>query len=210
MIMKRFLIPFLMLLVAGIGCNNTETETAKSATVESESVQTVASSEQEPQVEPKVKIVKFSDYQCPACAVYFSFEKQLKQDLGDDVQIVTKHFPLNQHPYAHLASRAVEAARKQGKYHEMHELIFMGQNQWSRGNAEAIFIGYAKSLGLDEETFRTDMNSADMNRIVMDQRREGIEKEIRSTPTFFINGEMIEQNPPNYDAFKALVESYMD
>ena len=172
-------------------------------------MQTVADTEQEPQVEPKVTLIKYSDYQCPACAVYYSFEKQLKQDLGDDVLVITKHFPLQQHPYAHLASRAVEAAGKQGKKHEMHELIFMGQNQWSRGNAEAIFIGYAKSLELDEEAFRADMNSADMNRIVMEQRREGIEKEIRSTPTFFINGEMIENNPPNYEQFKKLVLSYM-
>lgn len=207
--MKRFFIPFLLLFVAGIGCNNSETETTKSTTVESESVQTVANTEQEPQVEPKVTLVKFSDYQCPACAVYYSFEKQLKQDLGDDVLVITKHFPLQQHPYAHLAARAVEAAAKQGKKHEMHELIFMGQNQWSRGNAEATFIGYAKSLNLDEETFRSDMNSADMNRIVMEQRREGIEKEISSTPTFFINGEKIENNPPNYEQFKKLVLSYM-
>ena len=180
------------------------------AATEAETVQTVADTDQEPQVEPKVTIVKFSDYQCPACAFFYTFEKQLKQDFGDDIKIETKHFPLNMHPYAHLASRAVEAANVQGKKHEMHELIFMGQRQWSRGNAEAIFIGYAKSLGLDEEAFKADMNSADMNRIVMEQRREGIEKEITSTPTFFINGEMLENNPPNYEAFKTIVESYMD
>ena len=208
--MKRLFIPFLMLLIAGIGCNNAEKETAQTTTTsETEQVQTVADTDQEPQVEPKVTLVKFSDYQCPACAVYYSFEKQLKQDLGDDVLIITKHFPLNQHPYAHLASRAVEAAKVQGKKHEMHDLIFVGQSQWSRGNAEAIFIGYAKSLGLDEDKFVADMNSADMNRIVMEQRREGIEKQIRSTPTFFINGEMIENNPPNYEQFKKLVLSYM-
>lgn len=158
----------------------------------------------------EINIVKYSDYQCPACKYFVSIEEQLKEEYGERISITTKHFPLSMHQYAGLASRVAEAAREQGKYEEMHEMIFAGQEQWARGNAEAIFIGYAKSLGLDEETFRTDMNSADMNRIVMDQRREGIEKEIRSTPTFFINGEMIEQNPPNYDAFKALVESYMD
>ena len=208
--MKRFFIPILMLLVATIGCNNAETETAKTSSTESEAVQTVADHQAEPQVEAKVVIEKFSDYQCPACGFYFTFEKQLKQDFGDDIQIITKHFPLQQHPYAHLASRAVEAARKQGKYHEMHELVFAGVRQWSTGNAEATFIGYAKSLGLDEAMFKADMNSADMNRIVMEQRREGIEREIRSTPTFFINGEMLANNPPDYETFKKIVESYLD
>lgn len=166
--------------------------------------------ESESDVPAKVTLVKYSDYQCPACKAYHSFDHQLKEDFGDDVKIVLKHFPLSMHPYAHLAARAAEAARKQGKFDEMTELLFAGQSQWSGGNAEAIFIGYANSLGLEMETFKSDMNSADMNRIVMADRREGRELGVGSTPTYFINGEKMENNPSQYPAYKAIVQSYLD
>ncbi|SMO63930.1 DsbA family protein [Gracilimonas mengyeensis] len=159
--------------------------------------------------EAKVTIVKYSDYQCPACAYFVPFEEQLKEDFGDDIEFTTKHFPLNMHQYAQLASRVAEAARQQGKYQEMHDLIFEGQDQWSRGNAESIFIGYAKDLKLDIEEFREDMNSAEMQRIIMEDKREGLNKNVNSTPTFFINGQKLERNPRTYEQFKTIVESYM-
>ncbi|WP_020404214.1 DsbA family protein [Gracilimonas tropica] len=154
-----------------------------------------------------IQIVKYSDYQCPACKYYVSFEEQLKKDLGDRVTITVKHFPLNMHEHAQLAARAAEAARQQGKYKEMHDMIFAGQEQWARGNAEAMFIGYARSLDLDVEKFRQDMNSADMQRIVMADKREGLNLDVNSTPTFFINGQKLEQNPRTYAQFKSLIES---
>jgi protein-disulfide isomerase len=196
--------------IVGAACNKTQETRQTSGSASDEPLQTVAEMRAEEQANAKVTIVKFNDYQCPGCAFFYSFEKQLKQDFGDDVAIISKHFPLSIHPYAHAASRSVEAARKQGKYQEMHELIFVGQQQWAQGNAEAIFIGYAQSLGLDIDQFTADMNSAEMNKIVMEDRREGIDLAIRSTPTFFINGDLIENNPPSYELFKELVESYMD
>ncbi|MFP8489807.1 DsbA family protein [Gracilimonas sp. Q87] len=158
----------------------------------------------------KVEIVKYSDYQCPACKYYVPIEEQLKAEYGDDISMTTKHFPLNMHEYAQLASRAAEAARVQGKYQEMHDMIFAGQEQWSRGNAESMFIGYANSLDLDIEKFRADLNSADMQRIVMADKRQGMRLNVNSTPTFYINGVKVEQNPRTFEEFKALVESHMN
>ena len=209
-IMKRLnILPFLVtLLILGFGCAKTpETETqvtTKASSTLNESV------EPQPEVKAKVTLVKYSDYQCPACGYFLPFEQQLKEDFGNEIQIVVKHFPLNFHAYAHVAARSVEAARKQGKYGEMHEMIFAGQQQWSEGNAEAIFVGYAQSIGLDVEMFTKDMNSAEMNRLVMADRREGRDLGVSATPTFFINGDKIENNPKTYPAFKALVEKYMD
>lgn len=202
--MKNFLILVITGLFLTIACNKAEQPATNQPTTEP-----VVSADVE--VEPaKVVIQKFSDYQCPACAYYHSFLKQLKQDYGSDVRIEMKHFPLGQHAFAQVAARSAEAARLQGKFDEMHDLIFAGQQQWSRGNAEAIFIGYAESLDMDVEKFKADMNSADMNRIVMANRREGIEIGLSSTPTFVINGDKIENNPGSYPLFKELVESYMD
>lgn len=157
----------------------------------------------------KINIVKYSDYQCPACKYFVSIEEQLKEEYGDDLSIVVKHFPLNMHEYAQLASRAVEAARAQGKYQEMHDMMFAGQEQWARGNAEAMFIGYARELDLDVEQFRADMNSAKMQRIVMADKREGLNRNVNSTPTFYINGMKLEQNPRTYGAFKAIIDNIL-
>lgn len=160
--------------------------------------------------EAKVEIVKYSDYQCPACKYYVPIEEQLKAAYGDDLVLITRHFPLNMHEYAQLASRAAEAARAQGKYQEMHDMIFAGQEQWSRGNAESMFIGYANSLDLDIEKFRADLNSADMQRIIMADKRQGMRLNVNSTPTYFINGEKVERTPRTFEEFKALVDQHMN
>lgn len=160
--------------------------------------------------EAKVTIIKYSDYQCPACKSFVPIEEKLKEEYGSDIEIITKHFPLRMHEYAQLSARAVEAAREQGKYHEMHQLIFEGQEQWARGNAEGIFIGYAKSLDLDMDKFMDDLNSADIQKKVMADKKEGLELEVNSTPTFFINGDKIDQNPRTYAAFKSIVDRYMN
>ncbi len=159
---------------------------------------------------PKITIVKYSDYQCPACKYFVSIEEKLKEEYGDDIVIKTKHFPLNMHQYAQLASRAVEAARVQGKYHEMHDMIFAGQEQWARGNAQSTFIGYAKDLGLDMEQFREDINSAEMQRIIMEDKREGLNKNVNSTPTFFVNGTKLQRNPRTFEDFKDAVDQIVD
>ena len=163
-----------------------------------------------PEINPNpgapVQIVKFSDYQCPACKFFVPIEQKIKEDYGDQVSIVTKHFPLSMHPYAHVASRSAEAARKQGKYKEMHDKIFEGQELWSKGSAERLFIGYAEEIGLDTEVFTSDMNSAEMNQIVMEQRKEGVRLGVNATPTFFINGIKVETNPQTYMGFKVLID----
>lgn len=205
--MKRILLSqlFIGLLLIGFACEKAPDNRAEAASSEK-----VSAAIEQPNIDAKVTLVKYSDYQCPACKYFVPFEHQLKEDFGDDINIVVKNFPLSMHPYAHVAARSSEAARKQGKYQEMHDMIFEGQEMWSRGNAETIFIGYAQTLGLNVEQFKQDMNSADMNRIVMDDRREGRELGVASTPTFYINGDKVESNPSTYPAFKALVEKYMD
>jgi protein-disulfide isomerase len=73
-----------------------------------------------------------------------------------------------------------------------------------------MFIGYANSLDLDIEKFRADLNSADMQRIVMADKRQGMRLNVNSTPTYFINGEKIERNPRTFEEFKALVDQHMN
>ncbi len=156
---------------------------------------------------PVLKITKFSDYQCPACKYYGQMLDQAKKDFGERIVVTYKNYPLRMHQYADLAARAAEAAKAQGKFIEMHEMLFTGQEQWSRGRAEAIFIGYAKELDLDMDQFKADLNSARINRIVLADKREGSALGVNSTPTFFMDGEKVESLPRDYAGFKILIDS---
>lgn len=159
--------------------------------------------------EPEVVITVYSDFQCPACKYYVPFESQLKREFGSRIKIVNRNFPLPMHQYAQLAARAAEAARKQGKFDEMHDKLFEGQEQWSMGNAESLFNNYAKAIGLDMNQFKKDLNSIELQQKIMAEKQEGIDRQVDSTPTYFINGDKVQNNPPTYPQFKALVTPYL-
>lgn len=159
----------------------------------------------------EVTLVEYSDYQCPACAHFHPIVEQLKEEFGDRLEIEYRHFPLNSHQHAALAARAVEAAKNQDRFMEMHNLLFENQNRWSgAANAQSIFIEYADELDLDVSQFREDLNSGETQRTVMEQKEEGQQLGVNSTPTFFLNDEKVEQNPPSYEEFKKLVSQYLE
>ena len=157
-----------------------------------------------------IVITEFSDYQCPACAYYHPMVEKLKKDFGSKLEVEYRYFPLNSHQYAALAARAAEAARNQGKFKAMHDMLFENQDSWSSsGNPQSVFIGYAKELGLNLEQFKNDLNSGETQKTVMEQKQEGVNMGVNSTPSFFINGIKVQQLPRNYEQFKSLVESQM-
>ena len=160
-------------------------------------------------VAQKVHILKYSDYQCPACKAYIPLQEQLKAEFGDMIEIEYRYFPLEGHQFAHLAARSAEAARQQGKFEEMHDLIFQYQEQWSQGGAREYFFDFAEQIGLDMEQFEEDLKSEEVHQTVESQRQEGIRRTVNSTPTFFLNGQKLRQNPRSYEQFKAIVELYM-
>jgi len=157
----------------------------------------------------KVEILKYSDFQCPACRDYVPFENQLKDEFGDMVEFTYRHFPLSGFQFSRLAAHSSEAAREQGYFYEMHDLIFEHQAEWSRGNARELFEGYAEEIGLDMEQFREDVESEEIAERVEQQRQEGIRRTVNSTPTFFVNGRKLQQNPRSYEQFKSIVELQM-
>lgn len=157
----------------------------------------------------KVEILKYSDFQCPACQTYVPVEERLENEFGDLVEFNYRHFPLDGFQYSRLAAHAAEAAREQGEFDAMHDLIFENQQEWSRGNARQHFEDYAEQIGLDMDQFREDIESEEIASRVESQRQEGIRRMVNSTPTFFVNGRKLQQNPQNYDQFKSIVELYM-
>lgn len=157
----------------------------------------------------KVEILKYSDFQCPACQTYVPIEEQLENEFGDLVEFNYRHFPLSGFQYSRLAAHAAEAAREQGEFDAMHDLIFENQQEWSGGNARRHFEDYAEHIGLDMEQFQEDLESEEIANRVESQRQEGIRRMVNSTPTFFVNGRKLQQNPQNYEQFKSIVELYM-
>ncbi len=151
-------------------------------------------------------LIEYSDFQCPACGAYYPVVKQLVTDFGQNIRLIYRHFPLSQHMNAMLAAEASEAAGKQGKFWEMHDLLFGNQQTWSDDtNARNVFIGYAESLGLNSDQFKKDIDAPDIKAKIESEYNGGLAIGIDSTPTFFLNGVKI-QNPTSYEGFKSIIQ----
>ena len=155
--------------------------------------------------EAKVVVVEYSDFQCPACAYYYPLLKKLSLDFGAQISFTYRHFPLRQHQNAKNAAYAAEAAGKQNKFWEMHDLIFENQTSWeNRGDAKNIFNDYAQKLGLNMEQFKNDFDSKEIKDKVENDFQSGVQSNINATPTVFLNGKKINL-PPNYDELADII-----
>lgn len=155
-----------------------------------------------------VTLVEYLDFECSACGAYFPVVKKLEQEFPQDLRIVKRYFPLPppNHSNGLPSALAVEAAARQGKYAEMHDLLFTEQKSWGGKPADKqIFERYAEKLGLDMDRFKEDVSSAAVKTRVNRDKNSGTTLGISGTPTFFLNGEKL-QNPGNYEAFKALIQ----
>ena len=155
----------------------------------------------------KVTMVEFGDFQCPACGAYEPLVRKVIADNGATLKVVFRHFPLTQvHQNALLAAKASEAAGLQGKFWEMHDMLYDNQKDWSLGlNARDFLMEYAKNLKLDTAKFSTDLNSSAIEKKILAEYQEGVKLGVQGTPTFFVNGKKIE-NPQSPEAFNKLIQ----
>src|SRR5262247_1734932 len=140
-----------------------------------------------------VMIDEYGDYQCPPCGGLHPIIKTLKGEYGDRIQFAFHHFPIIQlHPHALEASYAAAAAGFQGKFWEMHNLLYDNQSVWSQvGDLRPILINFARQIGLDVPRFTRDMDGLQVVTIVSEDTRRASELGVNSTPTVFINDQMI-------------------
>ena len=150
----------------------------------------------------RVKVVEFSDFQCPFCGRVTPTLEQVQKTYGDDVQIVFKHLPLRIHPKAPAAHAAAEAAKAQGKFWEMHDLIFANQRELS----ETKYIEYAGQIGLDVDQFKKDMTSPETKKRVDADVAEAARLGVTGTPGFFINGKFVSGAKP-FSEFKRMIDA---
>lgn len=140
-----------------------------------------------------VAVIEYSDLQCPACQFYSEAGRKIAAEFGDRVGFAYRHFPLRQiHPNANLAAQAAEAAGIQGKFWEMEEMLFSKQTEWESSNqAFILFAGYAEELGLNVDQFRQAIDSSGVKAEVEADYLSALVSRIDATPTFFINGQKI-------------------
>lgn len=156
----------------------------------------------------KVTLIEYGDFQCPACKSFYPVVKQIKESYGDDITLQFRHYPLTQiHQNAMAGARAAEAAGNQGKFFEMHDLLYENQTSWSAGtNPVPTLEAYATQLGLDINKFKADMASESTNSIINADIKLGQSDGANSTPTFVINGKKVDPNPTSVEAFKKLID----
>lgn len=152
-----------------------------------------------------ITLVEYSDFQCPACGAYYPLVEKVFGEYSSKILFVYRHFPLTQHPNAIPAAKASEAAGAQGKFWEMHAMLFTTQSDWENStSSKAIFTGYAKKIGLDMEKFDSDYESATTSAKIDADLKSGLKAGVNSTPSFFLNGKKIA--PQTYDQFKTLLD----
>lgn len=152
----------------------------------------------------KVKLVEFSDFQCPACGAAEPFVTELREAKNPNVQIIYRHFPLNRHRLARMAANVAEAAGEQGKFWQMHDKIFETQLDWpDLDNPVDFFVNLAKSLGLEENKIREAAENSTYNNKIEADFNEGLKLSVNSTPTFYLNGRKL--NIQNFAQLKTVI-----
>jgi protein-disulfide isomerase len=132
-----------------------------------------------------ITLVEYGDYECPHCGRAYPIIKSLQEALGDGLRFVFRNFPLSQaHPHAVPAAHAAEAAGLQGRFWEMHDLLF--ENQESLEGPH--LIQYALRCGLDLDRFARDVDSEAVAAKVKADFLSGARSGVNGTPTFFVNG----------------------
>lgn len=141
-----------------------------------------------------VTIEEYGDYQCPPCGSLHPEIKKLKGEFGDRIRLVFYQFPLTQiHKHALMASQAASAARLQGKFWEMHDLLYENQKAWSEAeDIRPIVLSFARTLRLDGDRFARDLDSLDVATAISADMRRGESFGVNGTPTLFIDGQLIE------------------
>jgi protein-disulfide isomerase len=153
----------------------------------------------------KTVIVEYSDFECRFCAGYSQILGALRDEYKDQVLFVFRFFPLENHPHGMISAQAAYAASLQGRFWEMHDLLFQEQEAWTGAtDPTTYFDSYAQALGLDMDKFRTDMKAAATLAFISAQKAEGKASGVEHTPWFVIDGMVVA--PRNIEEFRRLIE----
>ncbi len=140
-----------------------------------------------------VTVIVFADFQCPYCQATAGLADELVREFPDHVRFVFKNYPLGKHPAAMDAAKAGWAAHQQGKFWQMHNMIYGGDIQ--NLSPEAL-RGYAEKIGLDMAKYDADVDSDRAAQAVAFDRMAAKSAKVRATPTYFVNGKRVADGTP--------------
>ena len=133
----------------------------------------------------EVTLVEYGDYECPHCGRAYPIVKQVQKHFGKRLRLVFRNFPLGEmHPHAEAAAEVAEFAGSQGKFWEMHDLLF--ENQTRLG--DALFVELGKKLKLSTTAMQQALEQGAFEASVRADFSGGVRSGVNGTPTFFING----------------------
>ena len=135
-----------------------------------------------------VTMIEWADFECPFCRLMYPLIEELTQRFEGQLRVVYKFYPLGAHPHGEIAARAGVAALNQGKFWEMHHLMFDNQERLEQADLER----YAKQLGLDMVKFKADMVSKETGERIERDKKQADEVGLEGTPLIFINGREVD------------------
>jgi protein-disulfide isomerase len=155
-----------------------------------------------------VTLEEFGDFECPPCGTMSGVLKATEEKYGAKLRVIFHQFPLAIHVHAREAAVASEAAHLQGRFWEMHDLLYREQVVWTKSaDVPALFNSYANKIGLDVERFKKDMQGPEAKtRVAMDQKL-GAARGVTSTPTIFINDVAVPSTSLNPTDLHAAIEA---
>jgi protein-disulfide isomerase len=143
-----------------------------------------------------VTLTVYADFQCPACLSETTLITRAWPQISDRTRLVFRHYPLDTHRHAFLAARYAEAAGRQDAFWQMHDILFANQALWSNvADAAPLFDGYAGNLGLDVAQLKSDVQLPELRDKILADQRSGTRAGVRATPTLFLNGRLLANNP---------------
>ncbi|HEY0396976.1 MAG TPA: DsbA family protein [Acidimicrobiia bacterium] len=153
-------------------------------------------------VDAPISLLEYGDYECPFCGVAYPVVEAVREEMGDALRFVYRHFPLTTvHPHAWMAAEASEAAGAQRRFWPMHDLLFEDQEHL----AVPDLVTRARALGLDEDRFEEELAAHVHAGRVQEDFVSGVRSGVPGTPTFFVNGVRYE-GPTDVDSLLAAVQ----
>jgi protein-disulfide isomerase len=158
-----------------------------------------------------VTLEEYGDFQCPPCGMFAAFLQQLEKEYDSRLRVVFRNFPLSMHEHAREAALAAEAAGLQGRFWEMHDVLYREQEAWTKApNVREMFESYAGTIGLDLDKFRKDMDGEEVKARVDADRQRGESLGIQITPTLFINNQPLDREHKNPEGIRAQINAALE
>ena len=155
-----------------------------------------------------VTIEEFGDFQCPPCSMMSGVLEKAEEEYRGRVRMIFHHFPLPNHAHAREAAIVAEAAGMQGRFWEMHDLLYREQAAWANAiETPSLFDSYAGKVGLDMERFKKDLRDPAVAARVEGDHKLGASRGVTSTPTLFLNTVLLPASELNPASLHKAIEA---